>query len=418
MTKVSSLWNLLIIGALVFLLIFTSIHQKLHARTNIVWQKLIGKISRDIAYGIAVLNNKTIAVAGWTGSKSNPDDQNVFLIRLDKNGKTLWQREMNGEGTDGATCVKATSDGGFIVIAISNSKSGDFPSINGLQDVWVLKFDELNNLVWKRCYGTGSYEAVFDIIEDDGYVLVGYTLSQQTAEDIWVFKISKDGDLLWSTVFGGIDWDTGFSVTKWNEGYIVAGLIRSQNPSNVVTFGSADMLLAYISKNGQVLWQKAFGGSDWDQPSHVFSTTDGGFVLLGTSWSEQIVGFNRAGDIVMIKFDKEGKQEFVKTFGGSADDIARKGMEVDEGYVIAGTTWSNDGNVSQKHGGSDYWLIKLDRFGNLFSEESFGDHQDEILYGLEKIDGEYLLVGVSYSYMIGLSVRSHGGGDIYLVKTK
>ncbi len=416
MGRFSSLWNLIFLGILVSLLIFATPFRRSHGESNVIWQKLIGRASRDVAYGISALRDKTIVTAGWTGSQTDADNQQILVARLDKNGKLLWRQEMGGEGIDGATCVKATSDGGFIVVALGNSATGDFSSLHGLQDVWVLRFDASGKLLWKECYGTASYEAVFDLIEDDGYVLVGYVLSVENAEDAWVFKISTDGRLLWSNSFGDVGWDTAFSVTKWSEGYLVAGLTHLTDSS--ATHASADILLLYLSKDGRLIWSKTLGGSDWDQPSCVASTTDGGFVLLATSWSMELVGSNRAGDIVLFKFDRAAKQEFIARYGGSADDIARKIIEVNDGYVIGGTTWSNDGDVSKKRGGSDYWLLKTDFKGDLLWERTYGDHQDEILYGLEKVDEEYLLAGISYSYMVGLAARSHGGGDIYLVKTR
>ncbi|WP_041083797.1 hypothetical protein [Thermotoga profunda] len=415
MGKVSPLWTAIITGIFVILMIFAIPYERSTKKDSIQWLGFIGKISRDIAYNMTVLSDG-IVVVGWTSSLKEYGDQNALVIKLSKDGKLLWQKELGGSGTDGAICVKATKDGGFVVTIISDSQDGDFPSQFGGQDIWLLKYNGEGNLEWKKCYGTKGYETAFDVIEDDGYVLAGYT-TVNGSEDFWVIKTDYQGNVLWDKTFGGSDWDTAFGLTKLQDGYVVVGMTKSHD-RDIFNNGSSDMWFVRISRMGELLWQKTVGGSDWDQATNIISTKDGGFAVCGVSWSKEITGESRMGDFVLTKFDIDGNQEFLKTYGGSSDDIAQKLIETDDGYVLIGTTWSDDGDIVQKHRGSDYWLIKTDKKGNLVWQKCLGDDMDEIAYALQVSGDGYLVAGVSYSYVAGLRARSHGGGDILLVKVR
>ncbi|HEY8543037.1 MAG TPA: hypothetical protein VIL29_11675, partial [Pseudothermotoga sp.] len=397
------------------LMIFAIPYERSTKKDSIQWLGFIGKISRDIAYNMTVLSDG-IVVVGWTSSLKEYGDQNVLVVKLSKDGKFLWQKELGGSGTDGAICAKATKDGGFVVTIISDSQDGDFPSQFGGQDIWLLKYNSEGSLEWKKCYGTKGYETAFDVIEDDGYVLAGYT-TVNGSEDFWVVKTDYQGNVLWDKTFGGSDWDTAFSLTKVQSDYVIVGMTKSHD-RDIFNNGSSDMWFVRVSRMGELLWQKTVGGSDWDQATNIISTKDGGFAVCGVSWSKEITGESRMGDFVLTKFDIDGNQEFLKTYGGSSDDIAQKLIETDDGYVLIGTTWSDDGDIVQKHRGSDYWLIKTDKKGNLVWQKCLGDDMDEIAYALQVSGDGYLVAGVSYSYVAGLRARSHGGGDILLVKVR
>lgn len=416
MGKVSPFWTAIITGIFLLLMIFAIPYERSTRKDSIQWLGFIGKISRDIAYNMTMVSDG-IVVVGWTSSTREYGDQDALVVKLSKDGKLLWQKELGGSGTDGAVCVKATKDGGFIVTAISDSQDGDFPSQFGAQDTWLLKYDSKANLEWKKCYGTKGYDTAFDVIEDNGFVFTGYT-TINGSEDFWVVKTDYQGDILWSKTFGGSDWDTAFSIAKAKDGYAIVGMTKSIDGDVQFNHGSADMWFIMISQTGELLWQKSIGASDWDQATNVISTKDGGFAICGVSWSKEITGERRAGDFVLVKFDMDGNEEFLKTYGGSSDDVAQKIVETDEGYILVGTTWSDDGDITQKHRGSDYWLVRTDKKGNLVWQKCVGDDMDEIAYALQVLDDGYLIAGVSYSYVAGLRARSHGGGDMLLVKVR
>ncbi|MEN3008726.1 hypothetical protein [Pseudothermotoga sp.] len=403
--------NLFLIVGLVIAVFFSSSYNE--SDRDVVWTKFLGKMGRDIAYDLTMLDDG-IVVVGWTTSSNGTGDQNAMIVKMAKDGKLLWQREFGWSGNEGANCVERTKDGGFIVGIISDSKGGDTPAEIGNQDVWILKFNGQGDLLWKKCYGTEGYESIFDIVEDEGYLFVGYT-TKNGSEDFWVVKVNETGDLVWEKTFGGKDWDCAFAVDSTKDSYFVVGMTKSTDGDVTSPHGSSDMWILKLTKQGKLLWQRSIGGVDWDQASDVVALNDGGCVVLGTSWSEELSHL-RKGNFVFAKFNANGLVELLKSYGGSRDDIAQKLVKLEDGYLLVGTTWSEDGDVKGKTKGSDYWLLKISRDGEIMWSKCLGAEMDEIAYALT-IDGYTCFVaGISYSHMIGLRTRSHGGGDALLFK--
>lgn len=149
---------------------------------DIVWTRFLGKIGRDVSYDLAVFDDGVVVV-GWTTSSRNFGDQNVVIVKLSKDEKLLWQRELGSLGNEGANCVEKTKDGGFIAGVMSDSRDGDIPARFGGQDVWLLKFDNQGELLWKRCHGTPGYESIFDVFEEKVTCLL--VTQQETAVKIF-----------------------------------------------------------------------------------------------------------------------------------------------------------------------------------------------------------------------------------------
>lgn len=181
--------------------------------------------------------------------------------------------------------------------------------------------------------------------------------------------------------------------------------------------GSSDMWVLKLTKHGELVWERSIGGTGWDQASDVVSIDDGGCLILGTSWSEELSCLKR-GNFVLVKLDATGSVEFLKSYGGSQDDIAQKLVKLEDGYLLAGTIWSEDEDVKGKMSESDYWVLKIDKNGKILWSKCLGAEIDEINYAISVEDHFCFVAGISYSHMISLWARSHGGGDALLFKVK
>ena len=201
---------------------------------------------------------------------------------------------------------------------------------------------------WDRTFGGKDWDEAESIIQtkDGGYVVAGYTWSKGAgSKDVWVIKLDKDGNKVWDRTFGGYHPDEADSIVQARDGgYVVAGWTESKGA------GRADAWVIKLDENGNKVWDKTFGGKDWDEAKSIIQTKDGGYVVAGYTESR---GTGRA-DAWVIKLDENGNKAWDKTFGSWDDDFAESIIQVkDGGYVVAGYTRSKGA------GKADVWVIKL-----------------------------------------------------------
>ncbi len=163
--------------------------------------------------------------------------------------------------------------------------------------------------------------------------------------------------------FGGSEIDEARSISKTSDGnYLILGDKRSRDQDNTNNKGAADIWLLKISPTGNLIWEKSIGGSNFDAGRNSSSTIDGGFLLSGSSRSED-GDFNKnngQNDAVIIKISSEGNIDWQKTIGGSQIDVVYAVTELNNGYIIAvGDTASNDFDIIENKGFTDLLITKI-----------------------------------------------------------
>ncbi len=253
---------------------------------------------------------------------------------------------------------------------------------------------------WEASFGGTHIEKGYSVQQavDGGYILLGVTLSKGADQtDFWLIKTNSAGEMEWDQTFGGTmdDWGRGVKQTK-DGGYILVGSTFSFGA------GKADIWLIKTDANGVKKWARVFGGAEVDLGCAVQQTTDGGYILVGHTQSK---GAGRA-DLWLIKTNSTGIKEWERTFGGSQWDAGYSVQQTrDGGYILVGHT------KSKGEGKSDVWLIKADATGNKLWEKIYGGRQEDVGRWVEQTqDGGYILVGWTKS-------KGSGGADIWLIKT-
>ncbi len=209
-------------------------------------------------------------------------------------------------------------------------------------------------------------------------------------------EISAEISISWIKTFGGPSSDVGRSVQPTTDGgYIITGYTRSYGS------GDDDVYLIKTDVSGNLIWFKTLGDSLFDVSQSVQLTTDGGYIIIGTTSS-----YGTGGDVYLIKTDANGNQQWFKTFGELAWDDGRSVQQTaDGGYIITGWTESFGA------GGSDVYLIKTDASGNQQWYNTFGGTSSDRGYSVQQTsDGGYIIIGYTRSYSVGEE-------DIYLIKT-
>ncbi|GAG49523.1 unnamed protein product, partial [marine sediment metagenome] len=199
--------------------------------------------------------------------------------------------------------------------------------------IWVLKLSSDGDIEWQRTYGGRDSDVANSIQQtsDGGYIVAGYTASFGAGHyDIWVLKLSSDGDIEWQRTYGGRDSDRSYSIQQTSDGgYIVAGYTDS--------FGARNIWVLKLSSDGDIEWQRIYGGRDSDKSYSIQQTSDGGYIVAGDTDS-----FGRGGNnIWVLKLSSDGDIEWQRTYGDGSFDIAYSIKQTsDGGYIVAGRTSS------------------------------------------------------------------------------
>jgi hypothetical protein len=239
--------------------------------------------------------------------------------------------------------------------------------------------------------------------------------------DGWVFKLDANGNVVWKHAMGGTAFDQFFNVIVNSDGTImVAGQSDSWDGDVTGQHGGSDLWLVKLDASGNKLWAKTYGGSGNDYEGLIQATSDGGYVLVGTSASSDgDIPANKGGlDIVVLKLDANGNKQWAHNYGGSQDETANALLVAsDGGFVIAGTTSSSDGDVTGQHGGGadDYWVLRLSNTGTkVWATALGGTDEDQAMAITATSAGGYMITGSSYS-TDGDVTAGPGNGDMWTV---
>ncbi|MAB48575.1 MAG: hypothetical protein CMC05_08085 [Flavobacteriaceae bacterium] len=359
-------------------------------------------------------------------STSNNDDQVTFI------------KTYGGSKNDSAQSVTATTDGGYIILGYTQSNDNDITDKQDESfDYWVLKFDATDQLQWQKTYGGSLDDRGSDIIQtsDGGYAILGYSFSNDGdatdnagLQDYWLVKLDANGNISWEKSFGYQGADSGITMTETNDqGFLVTGILdvtasggEGNSFRNANRHAGGDYWALKLDISGNLEWSHYFGGNFTDTPYGVVQTNDNGYIVVGSSDSEDTDISSNIGtyDFWVIKISESGDLVWEKSFGGSQIDEARAIVKTNDGnYIIAGDTRSSDNDVSQNKGAADLWFIKISPSGNLIWERTIGGSSFDVARAIKKSQNNgFLLSGSSRSSDMDVS-ENKGQNDAWVLKT-
>jgi uncharacterized repeat protein (TIGR01451 family) len=400
----------------------------------IEWQKSLGGSSNEQAESIQQTADGGYIIGGWSSSTDgdltgNNGTVDFWVVKQDASGNITWQKSLGGFNFDKAYSIQQTTDGGFIVAGYSDSNDGDVTGNNGSFDYWVVKLDGAGNITWQKSLGGSADDQARSIQQttDGGYIVAGYSNSNDgdvTGNngdyDCWVVKLDTAGNTTWQKSLGGSAGDQAHSIQQTTDGgYIIAGHSSSNDGDVTGNNGEGDYWVVKLGASGNITWQKSLGGTLNDGASSIQQTTNDGYIVAGSSLSNDgdVTGNDGDRDYWIVKLDAIGNIAWQKSLGGTLGERAQSIKQTtDGGYVVAGVTESNDGDVSVSFGGDDYWVVKLDAVGNITWQKSIGGSGNDLPFSiLQTTDESYVVAGYSESND-GDVTGNNGGYDYWTVK--
>jgi len=325
--------------------LFVSVDLSLAQEPDTLWTKRIGGDSIDVAYDVEELWDGGFAIVGYT--KSIPlTDYDIWLLRTDSNGDTLWTRTYGGDGDEYGYSMKITEDGGFIIAGTTNSfGAGQF-------DFYIVRTDSIGDTLWTRTFGGMNYDYAWSVDKtlDGGFVLAGeINAYPYDIPDAMIIKVNQSGELQWERIYGSTLNDRAFSIRQTPDGsFIVSGSLQLLG-SNLAGW------LFKLNSDGDSLWSSLFGSNYQDYFYSVQLTSDGGYILTG-EYRPTLTFL----DLWLVKTDSLGNEQWSKTLDYENDtDIGYSVQQTsDGGYIITGQAAPFDGGV-------EAWVVRTDSIGNI-----------------------------------------------------
>jgi len=369
--------------------------------------KTYGGKGYDEANAIIRVKSGGYLIAGKSSSYNN-SNIDLNLIRIDENGKVLWNKTYGGENSECAFDVIENQRGEFIAVGSSDS----YGAGEDITDFWVLKVDANGQMIWNKTFGTHhSIEEAHGIVEtgDGNYLVVGTTIifdPEEVPSEIMVIKIDETGNKVWEKHYGGESSEEGTAICRTQEGnFTIVGSTES--------FGNGkwDFWLVHIDKDGKKLWDKTFGGGDNEMANNIVATVDGGYVMTGYTYSHATAA---SFDLWVVKADSKGEQIWAKSFGGLSTDEGHAVIETKKGdIVVAGYTevWKpNKENVNTSPDVINMYVVKMDKNGNKIWEQSLGGVGNQHAFDLvESLDEGIVVAG-------NTDTNDEGGSECLLMK--
>jgi hypothetical protein len=358
----------------------------------VVWTKTFGGKRSDLGWALDTTTDGGCVLVGETSSFGS-GGTDVWLIKVDHNGLEEWNKTYGGRNSDYGFDGHQTSDNGFILVGGTSSYGA------GDDDTWLIKTDQMGNELWNRTFGGSDMDQGYAVkqVSDGGFIICGGTKSYgKGPNDYWVIRTDQNGHELWNITYGTKGYDWGYDIIETRDsGFVFTGGTDTSNSGTHIL----DIGLIKVNQNGVLQWEKFFNKPPtekrWDEGYGVIQTADGGYIIAGVAhtygWNEKGTG---AGWI--IKTDTDGKKQWDKTYGGgNCDCLCSIRTTTDGGYILSGWTYTYG------EGNGDMWFMKTDAQGIDQWDMTLGGDEFEwtMLHTVQQTADQYYLIAGSTQSM-------------------
>lgn len=302
-----------------------------------------------------------------------------------------WQQSFGGAKEEHGAYSLITPEGDYVLAGWSQSP--ELPGYLGNYDFYITKLDNSGSVLWQKNMGGTKLEVLtgLTLTHDGGYLMSGITEStdfdvqgNHGLQDIWLVKLDSDGNLVWRKTLGGSQYETVYGISATTDhGFILAGGTNS-NDGDVGPFGFdplyADCWFVKIDAAGEIEWQKRYGSSGAESGASIAQTPDGGYIALATSdtGNGDVPDNYGQTDIWVIRLDSVGELLWSNIYGGSSFDFGQQIITTqDGGFLVTAHVLSADGDIFNYHGGGDIWIAKMNALGAIQWKKTYGGSKSD-----------------------------------------
>lgn len=350
----------------------------------------------DGAGSIIETEEGDILMLGSTSPTKDLSDEDFLLIKTDETGNEVWMKTYGGTEREESSGLIETRDGGFLLLGYTRSFG------SGGEDIYLVKTDRNGRQLWQKTFGgTGNDRGTAMIMNRaGGYVFTGYTHTATGYQDLIIYSVDGQGNLLWQRSYGGLDADWGADIIQcYDGGFLVCGTTLSTGQ------GKSDIYLIKTSAVGNLEWTRIYGGADYDEGMAVQQTYTGEYIVSGYSRSFGTAGYGT----YLLKLNASGDTLWTRFYRGMAPDlnIHDDGASISLGY----SEIYNPDNGSK---GYSPYLFKVSPNGDSLWSASFNSFGKGFGYSFcRSRDGAYLLTGRSSPK----DFTQNKSDDVLLIKT-
>ena len=398
----------------------------LYFSATLIDVKFFGGSDEEVAREIIELQDGGFGIVGSTkstdGDFSNRmgNDWDLFLIKIDEQGEVTWKKTYGGSADDFGFSLAESPEGGFVLMGYSNSQDGDVPTTKGYHDNWIIRVDAAGAVVWKKSFGYSGHDHAYNVIPtlDGGYFFNGFLdvtasngegnsgkpsqAKRHGVGEFWCHKIDANGNIQWQRYFGGTNNDRSYDAIQTREGnFLIVGTTESNDVDVKNPKGSYDVWVVMVSPFGDMIWENSYGGSLVDEASRVIEDSYGNYRIIGNTNSEDmdVIDSRGSSDVWQIILDKSGRLIGSYNFGGSEFD---RGTSITKGPLgatfITGYSRSLDGDMYSNKGENDIFLMYLPDDGSELKTMILGGEGQDFAYDVLVLrDGGVMLVGQTFS---------------------
>lgn len=340
--------------------------------------RLGGSMGDGFGDGIETSDGSYVAV-GYTAS-FNAGNLDLWVVKLNPDGSVVWQKTYGDDLNEYANSIVETSDGGYVIAGARV----DF--LTSDRDAWILKLDSEGVIQWQKSFETDAYPQKVIETQDGSLMIAGYIGSVGAATG-WVMKLDANGELLWQKGYGESYFLEFHDIQEMANGdMLFVGRTESFGA------GYLDAWVLKLNADGNIAWQKTFGGSSYDDAVAVELLSDGNLVVAGRTYS-----FGAGGaDAWVLKLDPDGNILAQKTIGTA-----------DKHEYVRDVTQMEDGSlVLAGYVGADAWVLKLDPDWNIVWQRSFGGSNYDYFHSVQETSDQGLLITGETKSSLGTAMTS------------